>query len=129
CKLEINKEYYYCTNCCDKKTDRNERNRMKYRKYIQEWTNRNEFVIDNIIFNVPKIGISDYDLNEDDRQEKYKDYDIVLCEKCDEKIYYYCYDCYNRKVKELKELKHTLQDYKLYNEKSTVKEVVERIKE
>src|SRR6266498_2476138 len=40
--------------------------------------------------------ISDYDLDWDERKEKFKDYDHVLCEKCKEELndHYYCDNCY-----------------------------------
>ncbi|CAG8536481.1 7899_t:CDS:2 [Rhizophagus irregularis] len=42
--------------------------------------------------------ISDYDLNKDERQEKYKDYYVLLCEKCNQEVNkrdYKCNNCYN----------------------------------
>ncbi|CAB5383798.1 unnamed protein product [Rhizophagus irregularis] len=38
---------------------------------------------------------SDYDLDIDERKLKYKDYNIILCEKCNEKFYgyWYCRKC------------------------------------
>ncbi|CAB5385229.1 unnamed protein product [Rhizophagus irregularis] len=42
--------------------------------------------------------ISDYDLNKDERREKYKDYHVLLCEKCNQKVNkrdYKCNNCYN----------------------------------
>ena len=49
---------------------------------------------------------SDYDLDEFERKAKFKDYDLILCEKCNQRInidyYYSCYckDCYNKNVNE-----------------------------
>src|SRR3954453_910185 len=71
CNQEIERtQYYRCEDCYDKETDKNERNRMTYGS---------------------KVGIrifetSDYDLNKDERKEKYKGYDHILCEKCNQKI-------------------------------------------
>ena len=39
---------------------------------------------------------SDYDLSFNEREVKYKDYDHILCEECDQEIdkeYYYCNNC------------------------------------
>ncbi|GBB89025.1 hypothetical protein RclHR1_15680002 [Rhizophagus clarus] len=48
--------------------------------------------------------ISDYDLEEDERKLKYKNYNIILCEKCNEKFnrYWYCRKCYNNETEEEK---------------------------
>ncbi|CAB4407337.1 unnamed protein product [Rhizophagus irregularis] len=43
--------------------------------------------------------IADYDLNKDERREKYKDYYILLCEKCNQEVNkrdYKCNYCYNK---------------------------------
>src|SRR3954469_8054486 len=39
---------------------------------------------------------SDYNLDKDERKVKYKDYDLVLCEKCNQKINrdWHCKKCY-----------------------------------
>ena len=48
--------------------------------------------------------ISDYDLDKDERKVKYKDYNIVLCEKCDEKINrnWHCRKCYKNETEKEK---------------------------
>src|ERR1043165_2794785 len=46
--------------------------------------------------------VSDYDLDWNERKEKFKDYDLILCEKCNKRFdvsrYYYCRDCYRREI-------------------------------
>src|SRR5688572_25852714 len=46
--------------------------------------------------------ISDYDLDKDERRAKFKDYDLILCEKCNQKFdshyYLYCEDCYSKET-------------------------------
>src|SRR5688572_18218636 len=64
CHQEIYKSIYYCTNCYNKETDWNKRNRIRYGS------------------NFGIFKTSDYDLNRDGRKAKYKDYDHILCEKC-----------------------------------------------
>ncbi|CAB4489355.1 unnamed protein product [Rhizophagus irregularis] len=48
---------------------------------------------------------SDYDLDKDERKLKYKDYNIILCEKCNEKFNrdWHCRKCY---INETEEGKH-----------------------
>src|SRR5437762_2401542 len=63
---------------------------------------------------------------------KYKSYDCILCEKCDQKIYYYCYDCYDKETEELKILRSDLQVYedfycKLYDEETKELKELEKI--
>jgi hypothetical protein len=82
CNQEINKKYYRCTYCYFKEIDRNERNRMKY----------------GLNFEIFKT--SDYDLGKDERKAKYKDFDHVLCEECNQKIDRWCYYCTNCYYKE-----------------------------
>ncbi|CAG8447352.1 10612_t:CDS:2 [Rhizophagus irregularis] len=81
CNQEINKQYLYCFHCYSKETDSNKKGNMTY--------------------GTSKVGIfqiSDYDLNLEERKEKYNDYDNILCEGCNQEIdkqYYYCNYCYN----------------------------------
>ncbi|CAB4406250.1 unnamed protein product [Rhizophagus irregularis] len=87
---------------------------------LKEFKNFNEIneskVNDNIF-----MTITDYDLNEDDRRAKYKDYNHILCEKCNKTFTYnYCRDCVAEKNQKLKELQTELQIYnnfysKLFN--------------
>ncbi|CAG8536473.1 7898_t:CDS:2 [Rhizophagus irregularis] len=45
--------------------------------------------------------ISDYGLNKDERREKYKDYYVLLCEKCNQEVNkrdYKCNYCYNKET-------------------------------
>src|SRR5436190_1231212 len=82
CNQEIDMKYYRCAYCYHKEIDMNERNRMKY----------------GLKFEIFKT--SDYDLGKDERKVKYKDYDHVLCEGCNQKIgwRYYCTDCYDKET-------------------------------
>ncbi|CAB4400272.1 unnamed protein product [Rhizophagus irregularis] len=50
---------------------------------------------------------SDYDLDKDERKLKYKDYNIILCEKCNEKFNrdWHCRKCY---INETEEGKHRM---------------------
>ncbi|PKC70721.1 hypothetical protein RhiirA1_439307 [Rhizophagus irregularis] len=52
---------------------------------------------------------SDYDLNEDERKLKYKDYNIIVCEKCNDKFNrgWKCRKCY---INETEEEKYQLQE-------------------
>src|SRR5205823_3904052 len=84
CSKEIHDWYCYCEGCYNKETDGYERICMKYGKDKRS-----------------KVGIfktSDYDLNINERKAKYfKDYNHVLCEKCNQEINdwcCYCEDCY-----------------------------------
>jgi len=48
--------------------------------------------------------ISDYYLDEDERIAKFKDFDLILCEKCNQKIkdnFYYCKDCYSKETDDM----------------------------
>src|SRR2546423_1703211 len=69
---------FLCANCYNKETDSCERIHIRYGN--------------------SKVGIFktlDYDLNRNQRQAKYEDYDYVLCEKCDQEISkFYCKHCY-----------------------------------
>src|SRR6185437_9667387 len=46
--------------------------------------------------------LSDYDLDKDERNVKYKDYKIVLCKKCNEDFnhYWHCRKCYKNETEE-----------------------------
>ncbi|GBC23809.1 kinase-like domain-containing protein [Rhizophagus irregularis DAOM 181602=DAOM 197198] len=44
-----------------------------------------KLINENNVFIEPKVGISDYDLDEDDIRVKYKNFDYILCEKCNKK--------------------------------------------
>src|SRR2546423_10923573 len=49
--------------------------------------------------------LSDYDLDRDERKIKYKDYDVISCEKCDQKIInpeWHCKECYKEETEEEK---------------------------
>ena len=41
--------------------------------------------------------VLDYDLDRDERKEIFQNYDLILCEKCNNKIdiYHYCENCYD----------------------------------
>src|SRR6266487_2850574 len=44
---------------------------------------------------------SDYDLDRDERVAKFKDYELILCEKCNQKIdkfWFRCLDCCNKET-------------------------------
>ncbi|RIA91269.1 hypothetical protein C1645_768058 [Glomus cerebriforme] len=151
CNQEIDNIYCcYCKYCYNKETSEDARNLIKYGKCkicakvknnfgeccstyefkrflenFDKWISKNK-VTDNYndIFKEPKVGISDYDLDENDRLVKYKDYDYILCEKrCNKRFsYYYCFDCYEKKAKEIKELLSKLQDYENFYSKLYDKE-------
>ncbi|CAB5378757.1 unnamed protein product [Rhizophagus irregularis] len=136
CNHEINNFYYYRCDECYSKADKNEQKRMTFGicKYcseinvecgclysldqlLKEFKNFNEIneskVNDNIF-----MTITDYDLNEDDRRAKYKDYNYILCEKCNKTFTYnYCHDCVAEKNQKLKELQTELQIYKNFYSK------------
>src|SRR2546421_12390130 len=64
----------------------------------------------NILNKEPKVGIfktSDYDLNRNQRQVNYEDYDHVLCEKCHQEInkYFYCESCYNKETDDYEKIR------------------------
>src|SRR4051812_11076412 len=52
----------------------------------------------NVIF----FKKSDYDLDLDERETKFKDYDLILCGKCNQIFYYnsYCKHCYDKEANE-----------------------------
>jgi hypothetical protein len=131
CKENIDRQYYNCKycynnnkckicfigkndNCCS--LNEFKQYLEKFIKWISEINDTDYYILKE-----QKVEISDYDLNDDDRLVKYKDFDYILCEKCGIKYHYnYCYDCY---LKELNELKSILQNYenfysKIYNEET-----------
>ncbi|GES90749.1 kinase-like domain-containing protein [Rhizophagus clarus] len=141
CNCEIINLHYYRCDKCYFKADDYERQRMTYgickycseinskcsclpslNQLIKEFEKFNEIyeskVNGNSIFKQPITIISDYDLNEDDRREKCKDYYDILCEKCNEMFSYsYCHVCGDEKKQKLKELQVVLQNFeKFYNE-------------
>ncbi|CAG8510133.1 14581_t:CDS:2 [Rhizophagus irregularis] len=95
----------------------------EFKKFLE---NLSEWINENNVFKTSKIGISDYDLDEEDRREKYKNFDYILCEKCNRKYHYnYCYECFDEKIRELKELSPKLQDYENFYLKVYKKETKE----
>ena len=54
--------------------------------------------------------VLDYDLELDERDELFRDYDHILCEKCNRKIdkdlyYYYCKDCHKKETNDIERLR------------------------
>ncbi|GES90708.1 kinase-like domain-containing protein [Rhizophagus clarus] len=141
CNQEIDKKYYYCNYCyngtingsCKVCFIGNDDNCCSFHEFQQFLENFNKWVSENKdddLFKRPIVEISDYDLDEDDRREKYKDCNYILCEKCGKKYHYnYCYDCYDREMDELEELKSKLrpqlQDYETFYSKVYNKETKE----
>jgi hypothetical protein len=137
CKVEIDREYYNCVRCynnsckiCFIGDNDNCCLFNEFKQYLKKfimWISEINDT-DYYILKEQKVGISDYDLSEDDRLVKYKDFDYILCEKCGiNYLYNYCYDCYIKKINELNELKSILQPtlqnyknfyYKIYNEET-----------
>ncbi|UZO12682.1 uncharacterized protein OCT59_004206 [Rhizophagus irregularis] len=142
CIKEIDRQYYNCEHCYNnqKINDKckvcfigNNHNCCPFYEFQQflenfnKWISENKF-IDNYFTKEQKGEVPDYDLDEDDRLVKYKDFDYILCEKCGIKYHCnYCYDCYVKEIKELNELKSELQpklqDYenfyfKIYNKET-----------
>ncbi|CAB5368929.1 unnamed protein product [Rhizophagus irregularis] len=92
-------------------------------EFKQFLENFSKWINENNVFIESKIGILDYDLDEDDRRVKYKNFDYILCEKCDRKYHYnYCYECFD---KEMRELSSKLQDYENFYFKVYKKETKE----
>jgi hypothetical protein len=84
CKRKINTQVYYCENCYY-----NEPN--IYKKYCMKYGSSK----------VKIFKSSDYDLTKNERQTKYKDYHILVCEKCKQEINkrdYKCNNCYNKET-------------------------------
>jgi hypothetical protein len=77
---------------------------------LREFENFNEIYKSKVNRNNVLVTL-DYDLNEEDRREKHKDYIYILCEKCNKIFSYnnYCYNCKDEKKLILKELKFELQ--------------------
>src|SRR4051812_18247090 len=49
--------------------------------------------------NTVVFKVSDYDLDLDERKAKFKDYDLYLCEKCNQEFNnLYCKDCYEKET-------------------------------
>ncbi|CAB4406227.1 unnamed protein product [Rhizophagus irregularis] len=146
CNQEIEEYYYYCRYCYYKETDvikKGHRCKVcfirnnddccsfyEFKQYLEnfsKWISENKFIY-NYLIKEQKGEVSDYDLDEDDRLVKYKDFDYILCEKCGIKYHCnYCYDCYIKEINELNELKSelqpNLQDYenfyfKIYNKET-----------
>ncbi|RGB42872.1 hypothetical protein C1646_102233 [Rhizophagus diaphanus] len=84
CNQEIKKTYWYCVDCYSKETnDINRKGRMKF----------------GLNFGIFKT--SDYNLNLQERRIKYKDFDGIICEKCNQEInnrHYYCTYCYDKET-------------------------------
>ncbi|CAG8536587.1 7904_t:CDS:2 [Rhizophagus irregularis] len=133
CNYEINNFYNYRCDECYSKADKYERKRMTFgickycseinaecgclyslNQLLKEFKNFNESKVNG---NAITMTISDYDLNEDDRRAKYKDYNHILCEKCNKMFTYnYCHDCVAEKKQKLKKLQTELQIYEnFYN--------------
>ncbi|GBC53733.2 kinase-like domain-containing protein [Rhizophagus irregularis DAOM 181602=DAOM 197198] len=139
CNQEIDKQYYYCNYCyndiegngeCKVCSIGNNDDCCSIYEFQQYLENFNKWISENKIIDIkrPIVEISDYDLDEDDRQEKYKNCDYILCENCGKKHHYnYCYYCYDEEMKELEKLisrsQPKLRDYevfysKVYNKKT-----------
>ncbi|PKC73629.1 hypothetical protein RhiirA1_388765 [Rhizophagus irregularis] len=133
CDNEIDKQYYNCNYCYNNQMIIN---RCKicfignnddccsfyeFKQFLEnfsKWINEN-----NVVYKTLKVEISDYDLDEDDRREKYKNFDYILCEKCDRKYHYnYCYECFDEKIREFSP---KLQDYENFYFKVYKKETNE----
>src|SRR5436190_1185184 len=85
CNEEIDKQSFYCEGCYNKETN-------NYERYC-------------MIYGRSKVGIfktSDYYyLDFIEREEKYKEFYYILCEKCNEGIdkqFFYCKDCYYKET-------------------------------
>jgi Zn finger protein HypA/HybF involved in hydrogenase expression len=90
CNLNIDEKRYYCEYCYKKETDISKQNHIKY----------------GLNFGI--FNPSDYDLNLEERKEKYKNFSVNLCEKCNQEIdkqYYYCKYCYNKENERSKKIR------------------------
>ncbi|CAB4406229.1 unnamed protein product [Rhizophagus irregularis] len=135
CNNEIDEQYYNCNYCynnqmiinrCKVCFIGNNDDCCSFYEFKQFLENFSKWINEKNVFKTSKIGISDYDLDEEDRREKYKNFDYILCEKCDRKYHYnYCYECFDEKIKELKELSPKLQDYENFYFKVYKKETKE----
>ncbi|CAB4374327.1 unnamed protein product [Rhizophagus irregularis] len=142
CGEEIDRQYYNCEHCYNNQKindkckvcfigyNNNCCSLYEFQQFLEnfnKWISENKF-IDNYFTKEQKGEVPDYDLDEDDRLVKYKDFDYILCEKCGIKYHCnYCYNCYVKEINELNELKSELQpklqDYenfyfKIYNKET-----------
>ncbi|UZO12674.1 uncharacterized protein OCT59_004198 [Rhizophagus irregularis] len=132
CSNEIDKQYYNCNNCynnqmiinkCKVCFIGNNDNCCSFYEFKQYLENFSKWINENNVFKTSKVGISDYDLDEDDRRVKYKNFDYILCKKCDRKYHYnYCYECFDEKIREFSP---KLQDYENFYFKVYKKETNE----
>ncbi|PKK68282.1 hypothetical protein RhiirC2_782458 [Rhizophagus irregularis] len=84
---------------------------------------------ENNVFIEPKVRISDYDLDGADIRVKYKNFDYILCEKCNKKYHYNYYDeCFDKEIRELKELFSKLQDYENFYFKEYLNKLYNNLK-
>ncbi|PKY61589.1 hypothetical protein RhiirA4_522861, partial [Rhizophagus irregularis] len=83
CYNQISKWNYHCIHCYNEETDAIKKGHMKFGS------------------NFKILNTFDYNLNLDERREKYKIYDHIVCEKCDNEIFnwnYYCTSCYYKET-------------------------------
>ncbi|GES90717.1 kinase-like domain-containing protein [Rhizophagus clarus] len=82
CNNKINRQNYNCEYChdrCKVYFIGNNNNCCSSYKFKQFLENFSKWISENkIVFKEQKFGISDYDLDEENRQVKYKDYDYIL---------------------------------------------------
>ncbi|GBB90465.1 hypothetical protein RclHR1_17430001 [Rhizophagus clarus] len=109
CNNKINRQNYNCEYChdrCKVYFIGNNNNCCSSYKFKQFLENFSKWISENkIVFKEQKFGISDYDLDEENRQVKYKDYDYILVRSirynrvnnCGHKLRSYC-DCYNEEI-------------------------------
>ncbi|CAB5372850.1 unnamed protein product [Rhizophagus irregularis] len=122
CNNEIDKQYYNCNFCYNDQRCKvcfigNNDNCCSFYEFKQYLENFSKWINENNVFKTSKVGIPDYDLDEDDRRVKYKNFDYILCEKCDRKYYYnYCYECFDKEIRELKDCENFY--FKLYNKET-----------
>ncbi|GBB94221.1 hypothetical protein RclHR1_23120001, partial [Rhizophagus clarus] len=80
CNNKIYK-YYYCKNCYSEETDTIKKHYMKYGS------------------NFGILSILDYNLNLKEKMEKFRNFDGIFCEKCNNEIdEYYCKVCYSKET-------------------------------
>ncbi|PKC03026.1 hypothetical protein RhiirA5_503689 [Rhizophagus irregularis] len=127
CNNEIDKQYYNCNYCynnnqmiinrCKVCFNGNNDDCCSFYELKQFLENFSKWINENNVFIESKIEISDYDLDEDDRRVKYKNFDYILCEKCDRKYHYnYCYECFDKEIRELKDCENFY--FKVYNKET-----------
>ncbi|CAB5389158.1 unnamed protein product [Rhizophagus irregularis] len=127
CNNEIDKQYYNCNYCynnnqmiinrCKVCFNGNNDDCCLFYELKQFLENFSKWINENNVFIESKIEISDYDLDEDDRRVKYKNFDYILCEKCDRKYHYnYCYECFDKEIRELKDCENFY--FKVYNKET-----------